>query len=392
MRAPWVRAVAALVAAGTVVRLVLAFAGYGVRFDIESLAIVADVLRDGPGGLYELGARWPYPPGFTPLAALCDAVADATGLPFHGVIHLPAIAADAVLAFVVAAGLRATGVGDRVVVAAGGLVALGPIFVLISGHHGQIDSVAILPAALALVLWERDVRRRALVAGLLIGAGAAVKTVPIFMVLALLPAARDRREALTLAGAALAVPLLALAPWLLRDAGETIEALRANRGVGGLGGLSTFLQPDLTRYWVEFTDPPAPNAAVERMSDLQPMLVGAAVAAASVVAWRTRARPAQAATLIWLAVWAANVNFAFQYLIWGLPFLLLAGHLRGAAAVQVAAIVPALILYARPAPETFAPVYVVAQSLLYAALVTAALMYARSLRGAGDIRIGVRAP
>jgi hypothetical protein len=379
MRAPWVTKLALVVVAGTAVRLILAFASVGVDYDIDSLALVAQTFQEGPGGLYQLGSRWPYPPAFVPVAALTDVVADGTGLPFHGVVQIPAIVADAGLAGLVALGLRWSGAAENTALVGGALVALGPIFLLISGHHGQIDSVAILPAVAAVVLWERGVARRALVAGLLIGLGAAVKTVPIFMLLALLPAVRDRREALTLVAAAVAVPLVALAPWLIRDAGETIGTLRDYHGVPGLGGLSAFLQPELVRYYVEFTDPPTPNAAVLRMTDLQPYLVIAAITAAATVAARARAHPAEAAALIWLAVWAANVNFAFQYLVWGLPFLLLAGHLRGAAALQLAALVPALLLYARPAPETTAGVYVVLQAALYLALVVAALAYGRRL-------------
>jgi hypothetical protein len=379
MRAPWVKGVAALVVAGVVLRVVLAFASYGVRFDIDSLGLVAQTLRDGPGGLYELGARWPYPPGFAPLALLADLAADATGLPFHGVVQLPAIVADAVIAVLVAAGLRGAGASERTALAGAGLVALGPIFVLISGHHGQIDAVAIAPAVAALVVWERGGPSRALQAGLLIGVGAAIKTVPLFVVLALLGAVRDRREAFTLIAAAVAVPLLALAPWLARDAAQTLEALRENRGVAGLGGLSTLLQPDLARFYVEFGDPPVPNGAIERFSDLQTPLVALAVLAAAAVGRRARATPAQTASLIFLAAWAATPNWAFQYLVWGLPFLLLAGHLRAVAVLQLAALVPALILYARPDPETFSTVYVVTQCALYAGLVAAALAYGRRL-------------
>jgi hypothetical protein len=126
---------------------------------------VAQTLRDGPGGLYELGARWPYPGGFAPLALLADLAADATGLPFHGVVQLPALVADAVIAVLVAAGLRGAGASERIALAGAGLVALGPIFVLISGHHGQIDAVAIALAVAALGVWEREGPSRALQAG-----------------------------------------------------------------------------------------------------------------------------------------------------------------------------------------------------------------------------------
>jgi hypothetical protein len=120
-----------------------------------------------------------------------------------------------------------------------------------------------------------------------------IKTVPLFVGLALLGA--------------------------VRDVAQTLEALRENRGVAGLGGLSTLLQPDLARFYVEFGDPPVPNGAIERFSDLQTPLVALAV------------------------------------------------------------LVPALILYARPDPETFSTVYVVTQCALYAGLVAAALAYGRRL-------------
>src|SRR5207302_10782054 len=106
------------------------------------------------------------------------------------------IAADAAIAWLVQAGLGRAGASDRTRLSACALVALGPAFALISGMHGQIDSVAILPAVLALVVWERGGSRRALAAGLLIGRAASIKTAPGLMVLALLPSVRSRREAL----------------------------------------------------------------------------------------------------------------------------------------------------------------------------------------------------
>src|SRR5919202_4626169 len=89
-----------LVAVGTLARVVIAFATYGVPYDIDSARIVADALTTPGVGPYGTG-RWPYPSGFFPMIWLADAVADGTGLPFHGVVQLPAIGADALLAVVV---------------------------------------------------------------------------------------------------------------------------------------------------------------------------------------------------------------------------------------------------------------------------------------------------
>ncbi len=52
--------------------------------------------------------------------------------------------------------------------------------------------------------------------------------------------------------------------------------------------------------------------------------------------------------MIWLAVWAFGTGFFFQYLVWGLPFLLLARHLRAAALLQVVTAVAGILFYAGP--------------------------------------------
>jgi hypothetical protein len=331
---------------GSAVRVVLAFAIYGATFDIDSLAIVAGHLPGDPVVAYETD-RWPYPPGFFPLLELCDAFASATGLPFHGVVQLPSIVADAALAWLVAAALLAWRRNEAVALAGGLLVALGPSFALISGYHGQIDSVAILPAVAGVIAWRELGSRRALPAGALIGLGAAVKTVPLFVVLPLLAGARDARERIRLVAAAVAVPLLVTLPLLARDPAPIVDALTSNRGVPGFGGLSAFVDPETTRTWAA-RGAVEPSQALHDVTSIQNLLVAGAVLALAVLLWRRRVPPLEGLVLLWLTVYVVNPNFAFQYLVWGLPFFVLAGWLWGALAVQAAFLVPGLILYADP--------------------------------------------
>jgi hypothetical protein len=58
-----------------------------------------------------------------------------------------------------------------------------------------------------------------------------------------------------------------------------------------------------------------------------------------------RTPPLDGLALIWLTVLVVNPNFAFQYVVWALPFLLLAGRLRTVALLQAALLVPAVLLY-----------------------------------------------
>ena len=90
-----------------------------------------------------------------------------------------------------AAGVRASDQAGRRWWLAGA-VAGGLLILVLAGWRfafpAGYDSVAILPALVALWVWEQPrVNRRAVVAGLLIGAGATIETVPIVMLLALIP-------------------------------------------------------------------------------------------------------------------------------------------------------------------------------------------------------------
>ncbi|MGH2956312.1 MAG: glycosyltransferase 87 family protein [Solirubrobacterales bacterium] len=364
----------------------MAFALLGAGFDIESMMLVAAELS-GPRPLelyselnQESLFRYPYPPGFLAWIGPTDLIADRTPLPFHGVIQVPAILANAGLALVVQAYLGARGSGERTRLLAAGAVVLGPVFVAISGYHGQIDALAILPAVIALVVWEGrsstvlgilrpngswgsglairldgDRIQRALACGLLIGIGASIKTVPLFLLVALAPSARSWREAALLVGGALAVPLLLLTPFLIADP-SGVETLRQYRGLPGLGGLSLAVQPDLAIDWIVDGHPQL-NAASEFLYEHSNSIVSLVPLGVLAFVIRIRPSPLDSAVLLWLAIYAFAPNPVFQYLIWGIPFFLMAGHLRGTVLLQAVVLVPILIAYLAPMPTGIAAVY-----------------------------------
>lgn len=335
-------------AAGGAIRVVLAFGFYGQPFDIALFQATADQLSAGPRlEVYE-ATRWPYPPLFFSWLLIAETIDDATPLPFHGLVQMPQIAADLAIALLVVHILGLRGAASATRLGAGALVALGPVFFTISGYHGQTDAAATLPAVAALVLWLRGGPNRAVTAGLLLGAGAAIKAPPVFLLLALLPSARNRREGLVLAGCTLAVPLLLLAPWLINDLGGTVERLRANRGIPGLGGPSLLVQPELAQAWLGRGQGASMHALNELLYDLQNLIVLAGALAGGAVAWRLRLDPVRAAALVFLAVYAANPAFAWQYLVWGVPFLLAAGYVRETAILQGVAAVGLFFAYGRP--------------------------------------------
>ena len=374
------RAVWALILAGTLLRLALGLSTFGVAFDVEAFGLVRDALQ-GPEPLQAYGEsdRWPYPPGYFPWILLADLLDGLAGLSFTDLVQIPPILADAGIAWLVQWYLGQRGHGPRARVAATALVAFGPVFFAVSGYHGQIDSLAILPALAGLVVWERmPGSRRAVAAGLLIGVGACIKTVPLLVVLALLPWARSPREAVTLVVSAAALPVLAFVPFALADPDGVATALRY-RGVPGVGGISLLVQPNLARTWMNEV-PVEGSGLTVALLDLGGPLTVLVILAVGAFLFRHRPPPAVGAALLYLAVWAFGINFFLQYVIWGLPLLLMAGYVREVAAAQ-ALMLPALVLvYLRPwEAELAAWLYVPASLALWAASLAGFVLLARQV-------------
>jgi hypothetical protein len=327
------RALWTVIVAGTVLRLVLAFGFDHESFDTESFRLVAHALRSDPLHVYATvgHVRWPYPPTFFPWV-LVTSWLDDVGLPFTSVFKLPSIAADAVLALVVYNELRRTARSPSPALAGGILVALGPTFVLNSGYHGQIDSVAILPAVLGVVAWRRvEPGRRAYAAGLLIGIGASVKTPAGLVLLAVLPLCGSLREVVKLVAATLLVPVAVTVAFLAATPSTVVDTL-TSQDVPGVGGLHLFAVLVVKSHRL--------TSAVEDYG-LVPLV--AVTAAAFALLWARRpVVPVLAATLLWLGFYAVAPSFFFGYLVWGLPFFLLAGYLWTSAALMALVLIPQL--------------------------------------------------
>lgn len=372
---------------GTATSLGLAFGLIGNSFDVGNMRLAAEALTGpDPLGFYsELNQgpyRYPYPPGFFAWLLLAEFVADSTPLPFHGLVQIPMILANLGLALIVQAYLGARGRDERTRLLSAGAVVLGPVFVGISGYHVQLDALAILPAVVALVMWEGrnatvlgmlrpagswgtsvadqldgDRIRRAITCGILIGIGAAIKTVPMFMLVALLPSARGWREAVLLVSGSLAVPLLLLTPFLIADPGG-VETLRRYQGLPGLGGLSLVAQPALAADWL-VGGVTELNAVSDFLYEHAGQIVLLVLASVYSFLIRFQREPVDSAVLVWVAFFALAPNFFFQYLIWGIPFFLMAGHVRATLILQAAILVPMVISFLAPWPSAeIAAIYV----------------------------------
>lgn len=342
-RARWI--LAGLIAAGVLVRLVLAFGFHGTNaLDVMYFADAS--LRQGDWhAVYEAGAvAWPYPPPYLAWIYLASAFARGSGLDFFGVVQLLPILCDVgiALAVYVYGGWR--GIGERSRLWAAGLVLLGPSFIAVSGYHGQLDTVAILPAVIALMLWERPpASSRAVTSGLLVGLGAAIKIVPGLMVVALAPSARSASQAAKLIAMAVAVPLVSLLPLYL--AGIDLHRVTDYAGVPGLGGLSLVLNPDLGFNWMESGHAGDLNGIGHFVGSNSRWITAAGLIALAAFLLRYRPSATDAAVLLWLTVFVVSPNFFLSYMVWALPFFIMAGYLRETTILQAILVVPTILYY-----------------------------------------------
>jgi hypothetical protein len=366
-------ALLALLALGLGLRLWIGVTNRGVSYDIDSFYIVAKLLQTHPLHVYS-AMRWPYPGGYLPVVWACSRIASALGVPLWAVIKVPFALADTAIAGTLWWGLGRLGATPAQRWAGVVLVALGPSMILISGYHGQLDATAILPALLGVIVWQLQDRRRALVAGVLIGLGASFKTVPLFMVLALLPTARSRREAVTVVAIAAAIPVVSVLPFLAADRHATLHSLTANKGIPGWGGLSLLLQPHLLRDYLGGGPPVNLFGVTSFLYREQNVIVALAALATGAFLFVKRIDAVHGAALIWLVVYVVNPDMAFQYWVWGIPFFLLARRPLEVAALQLLVALPSAMLYFHFAVPQLRWLYVPLMDLVWVGLAIAALL------------------
>jgi hypothetical protein len=364
-----------LVAAGVALRLALTLLPDPNHFDVDSAHLIQRALLSDPLNVYRLH-RYPYPPVYLPWVRASSSLASHTGLPFDTFFRVPAIAADVAIALVVGAYLGLRGATPSRRLAAVALVMLGPSFFLISGFHGQIDSLAGLAVLLSVVTWEAGRASRGWRAGLILGVGSGIKTVPILGVVALLPSARGWGERLRVVAVAAAIPVISLIPFLVVNARDTIDSLRYS-GLPGVGGVGLLLQPGRANAFLLHHQTGYSALTVAAWQKTGPVVL-LSLAVTLLVAWRRRAPALPVATALWLGVYAVSPTFFFQYVIWGLPIFLAEGHLKEVALMQLLLLGPGVVSELAPWHQAWLPTaYVILMTLAWLATVAA---YGISLR------------
>ena len=199
------------------------------------------------------------------------------------------------------------------------IYALCPVAAAVPTLHGQHDPVtdALLLAGVVVAVWRGDAVR----GGLIAGAGIALKQWPVFFLPPIL-AALSRRSAVAFTVAAATPILCAYAAYGL---------LHPHDATTGFVDVATY-RPHRQGLGTSWAFPASLPAGVFIVTNLAVTLGAAAVATALV---RSGRRVEEALAVDMLLLTALSPTVSDQYLMWSLPFLLLAGRLRTAALLSL---------------------------------------------------------
>ena len=125
-------------------------------------------------------------------------------------------------------------------------------------------------------------------------------------------------------------------------------------GLPGVGGISLIAQPDLVNSWIAYQHVELSSLTLFLL-DHCGTFTAVALALTFVAVFRLRPEPMVGGALIFLAVWAFGINFFLQYLVWGTPFLLMAGYVREVALGQLVVLPTVVLTYGLPWSPGLAP-------------------------------------
>lgn len=300
----------------------------GAGYDIESFRLVTDALLRGDEIYTSVLGRHPYLPMQMYIMGLSALFSEFSGLPYVAAIKLPAILADAAIAALITINLLRD--GRRPVTAAvfGLLYALNPVSLLVTSYHGQFEAVTLLLLVLAWQSWRFG--RRTPVSATALGFAILNKTWPVILLPVFWLRQRDWRSRLIYAGLALGIPIAGVVLYLWIFDASPLPMLRralTHRGVAGYWGPGAVIDPVTAIY-------ASARPIFEALVALRTILLAAVVI---VALWITREDSALDVVLtVILSVFVVTVGFGIQWLVWPVPFALLAREESWAKAYSVA--------------------------------------------------------
>jgi hypothetical protein len=308
---PWRAAVVSAAALAFVCKILLALKTYGTNdvYTFESFMVWSRYLGVS---LYREAPNFNHPPSMIHALRFLGWAARATGLPFQFCLRFPGILADVGSLWLVCRILRKR-LAEPSISRAVFLLALAPPSILISGFHGNTDTVMIFFLLLSVYLAERDF---AWPAGIAFGLAMSVKVLPLICIPVFLLYPNTRRWRIAFFFAAAAVLLLAWSPYLFQDPVAVLSQVFGYRSHYGIWGLS-YLAVGLGRIvpglaWL--------NPAFGQFGARLSLILVAALS----YRMNRSANPPPLFSQVGLVLFfflAASSGFGVQYLAWVVPFV-----------------------------------------------------------------------
>lgn len=288
----------------------------GAGYDIESFRLVTNALQSGNEVYTSVLGRHPYLPFQMYLMGAMAWLSEWTGLPYVAAIKLPAVAADVALTWLIYRSLSKMGRHPSTTATFALLYALNPVSVLVTAYHGQFEAITLLLMVISWSFWRFG--RRANASAIALGFAILNKTWPVIMLPVMWLRLRDTRSRLFYTLLAVGIPVAGVALYLLVFSADPQPMLRralTHRGVPGYWGIGSILAP------LGETSPAA-QTLFENLNAVRNVLL---VTGIGLALWWTRRQEALDALLtVILTVLAVTVGLGIQWLVWPIPFALIA--------------------------------------------------------------------
>jgi len=232
----WSISIIATAAAALLLKLLLAARTYGTN-DVYRYEAFMAASRYFGVFIYRAIPEFNHPPSMIHVLRLFGYLANATGLPFAFWLRVPGILADAASVWVLWK-IMGPRLQDRSIRWALLLFAAAPPLVLISGFHGNTDTVMIFFLLLSVYLNEKGTHTW--LAGAMFGVSMCFKITPVISAPAIFFYLRNPKKQISFFAATGGVLLIAWSPFIFQDPWFILHQVFGYRSSFGHWGLSFF--------------------------------------------------------------------------------------------------------------------------------------------------------
>jgi hypothetical protein len=300
-----------LLTAALAVRILIALASPGARYDIDSYHIQADAVLAGQN-IYTTTYRYPYPPLWMYVPAAASRLAEWSSIDFSFLVRLPAIIADLVIGYLL---FKWPSADANISTMRAAVYLFNPVSLLISAAHGQFDSIVISCVLLAawFLLDRKEIR-----SAISLGVAIALKGFPILLLPVFLITLFSWDRVVRYAGLAVSVIGLIALPYLYESGQRILNIIFAYNSTADHGYAYVVNQLPLG---IAFNHEQLLTGVRGVARWLQSGVVALTVFIGHIRKWPLERRIA----IVLLGIYAVSPGLASQQMVWVLPFLILIG-------------------------------------------------------------------